>query len=33
VVVRYARDARATTLYEGTSEMQRTVIARSIIAA
>jgi alkylation response protein AidB-like acyl-CoA dehydrogenase len=33
VVERYARDARATTLYEGTSEMQRTVIARSIIAA
>ena len=29
----YARDARATTLYEGTSEIQRTVIARSLIAA
>jgi len=33
VVERYARDARATTLYEGTSEIQRTVIARSLIAA
>lgn len=32
-VERYARDARATTLYEGTSEIQRTVIARSILAA
>jgi alkylation response protein AidB-like acyl-CoA dehydrogenase len=32
-VERYARDARATTLYEGTSEIQRTVIARSLIAA
>jgi len=32
-VERYARDARATTLYEGTSEIQRTVIARSVIAA
>jgi butyryl-CoA dehydrogenase len=30
---RYARDARATTLYEGTSEIQRTVIARSLVAA
>ena len=30
---RYARDARATTLYEGTSEVQRMVIARSLIAA
>ena len=30
---RYARDARATTLYEGTSEIQRTVIARSLLAA
>jgi alkylation response protein AidB-like acyl-CoA dehydrogenase len=29
-VERYARDARATTLYEGTSEIQRTVIARSL---
>jgi alkylation response protein AidB-like acyl-CoA dehydrogenase len=32
-VERYARDARATTLYEGTSEIQRTVIARSVLAA
>jgi alkylation response protein AidB-like acyl-CoA dehydrogenase len=32
-VERYARDARATTLYEGTSEIQRTVIARSLVAA
>ena len=32
-VERYARDARATTLYEGTSEIQRMVIARSLIAA
>ncbi len=32
-VERYARDARATTLYEGTSEIQRLVIARSLIAA
>jgi acyl-CoA dehydrogenase len=31
-VERYARDARATTLYEGTSEIQRTVIARSLVA-
>jgi alkylation response protein AidB-like acyl-CoA dehydrogenase len=32
-VERYARDARATTLYEGTSEIQRMVIARSLVAA
>jgi alkylation response protein AidB-like acyl-CoA dehydrogenase len=32
-VERYARDARATTIYEGTSEMQRMVIARSLMAA
>ena len=32
-IERYARDARATTLYEGTSEVQRMVIARSLIAA
>ena len=32
-VERYARDARATTLYEGTSEVQRMVIARSVLAA
>jgi butyryl-CoA dehydrogenase len=30
-VERYYRDARATTLYEGTSEIQRLVIARNII--
>jgi alkylation response protein AidB-like acyl-CoA dehydrogenase len=28
---RYARDCRVTTLYEGTSEIQRMVIAREII--
>jgi alkylation response protein AidB-like acyl-CoA dehydrogenase len=32
-IERYARDARATTIYEGTSEVQRIVIARSLIAA
>ncbi|MGH2491918.1 MAG: acyl-CoA dehydrogenase family protein [Candidatus Limnocylindria bacterium] len=32
-VERYARDARVTTLYEGTSEIQRVVIARSLLAA
>jgi len=32
-VERYARDARATTIYEGTSEIQRMVIARSLVAA
>ncbi|HUQ41103.1 MAG TPA: acyl-CoA dehydrogenase family protein [Candidatus Limnocylindrales bacterium] len=32
-VERYARDVRATTLYEGTSEIQRTVIARAVMAA
>jgi alkylation response protein AidB-like acyl-CoA dehydrogenase len=32
-VERYARDGRATTIYEGTSEIQRLVIARSLIAA
>jgi len=32
-VERYARDARATTLYEGTSEVQHLVIARSLLAA
>lgn len=31
-VERYARDARATTIYEGTSEVQRMVIARSLLA-
>jgi len=30
-VERYYRDARATTLYEGTSEIQRLVIARNVI--
>jgi alkylation response protein AidB-like acyl-CoA dehydrogenase len=28
---RYARDCRATTIYEGTSEIQRWVIARGIL--
>jgi alkylation response protein AidB-like acyl-CoA dehydrogenase len=32
-VERYARDARVTTLYEGTSEVQRMVIARSLVTA
>ncbi len=32
-VERYARDARATTIYEGTSEIQRIVIARSLLPA
>ena len=32
-VERFARDARATTIYEGTSEVQRLVIARSLVAA
>ena len=32
-VERYARDGRATTIYEGTSEIQRVVIARSLLAA
>jgi alkylation response protein AidB-like acyl-CoA dehydrogenase len=30
-VERYMRDARVTTIYEGTSEIQRTVIARSTL--
>lgn len=29
---RYARDVRATTIYEGTSEIQRVIIGRSILA-
>jgi alkylation response protein AidB-like acyl-CoA dehydrogenase len=32
-VERYLRDARVQTLYEGTSEIQRTVIARDVIKA
>ena len=32
-IERFFRDARATTIYEGTSEVQRMVIARSLIAA
>jgi alkylation response protein AidB-like acyl-CoA dehydrogenase len=32
-VERYARDGRAQTIYEGTSEIQRLVIARSLLAA
>ena len=32
-IERYFRDARATTIYEGTSEVQRMVIARSLLAA
>jgi alkylation response protein AidB-like acyl-CoA dehydrogenase len=30
-VERYYRDARALTIYEGTSEMQRTIIARDLL--
>jgi alkylation response protein AidB-like acyl-CoA dehydrogenase len=29
---RHLRDARVTTIYEGTSEIQRRVIARSVLA-
>jgi alkylation response protein AidB-like acyl-CoA dehydrogenase len=32
-VERYLRDARVTTIYEGTSEVQRMVIARKVIGA
>ena len=30
-VERYFRDARVTTIYEGTSEIQKIVIARSLL--
>ena len=30
-VERYARDARVTTIYEGTNEIQRVIIAREIL--
>jgi len=29
---RHLRDARVTTIYEGTSEVQRLVIARSVLS-
>ena len=29
---RYFRDARVTTIYEGTSEVQRFIIARQVLA-
>ncbi len=32
-IERYFRDARATTIYEGTSEVQRMVIARALLSA
>ena len=28
---RYTRDARVTTIYEGTSEIQRVIIARELL--
>ena len=31
-VERYFRDARATTIYEGTSEVQRLIIGRQLLA-
>ena len=31
-VERYYRDARVTTIYEGTSEIQRMVIAKNLLA-
>jgi alkylation response protein AidB-like acyl-CoA dehydrogenase len=30
-VERYARDVRVTTIYEGTSEIQRLIIARDVL--
>ena len=30
---RHLRDVRVTTIYEGTSEIQRTVIARSVLGS
>ena len=30
-VERYARDARVTTIYEGTNEIQRVIISREIL--
>ena len=32
VVERLARDARVTTIYEGTSEIQRMIVAREILS-
>jgi alkylation response protein AidB-like acyl-CoA dehydrogenase len=32
-VERYYRDARVTRIYEGTSEIQRVVIARSVLGS
>ena len=32
VVERLARDARITTIYEGTSEIQRMIVAREILS-
>jgi alkylation response protein AidB-like acyl-CoA dehydrogenase len=32
-IERYARDARVTTLYEGTNEMQKLVVARHAVAS
>ena len=30
-IEKYSRDARVTTIYEGTSEIQRVIIAREIL--